>query len=123
MQLTAFQAVVNQRLNEHEKAQEFINSRFEDLELQNDHVNRDLEVMRESREDREEVIQQLLARVDELEQYSRRECLVLNGVEENPHETEDVDGIVLDVISQKLGICMSISTNNDIERCHRLKTR
>ena len=60
VQLTAFQVVVNLRLNEHEKAQEFINSRFEDLELQNDHLNRDLEIMRESREDREEVIQQLL---------------------------------------------------------------
>ena len=37
-----------------------------------------MDAMRESVEDREEVIQQLLSRVDELEQYSRRECLVLN---------------------------------------------
>ena len=121
VQLTAFKAVVNQRLNEHEKTQEFINSRFEDIELQNDHLNRDMDAMRESVEDREEVIQQLLSRVDELEQYSRRECLVLNGVKENPHETEDIDEIVFDVISQKLG--MKISTNDDIQRCHRLKTR
>ena len=121
VQLTAFKAVVNQRLNEHEKTQEFINSRFEDIELQNDHLNRDMDAMRESVEDREEVIQQLLSHVDELEQYSRRECLVLNGVKENPHETEDVDEIVLDVISQKLGV--KISSNDDIQRCHRLKTR
>ena len=121
VQLTAFKAVVNQRLNEHEKAQAFINSRFEDIELQNDHLNRDMDVMRESVEDREEVIQQLVSRVDELEQRSRRECLVLNGVEENPHKTEDVDEIVLDVISQKLGV--EISSNNDIQRCHWLKTR
>ena len=44
----------------------------------------------------------------------------LSGVEENPHETEDVDKIVLDVISQKLG--MESSTTNNIQRCHRLKT-
>ena len=81
--------LVNQRLNEHEKAQEFINLRFENIELQNDHLNRDTDVMRESVEDTEEVIQQLLSRVDELEQYTRRECLVLNGVKENPDETED----------------------------------
>ena len=80
VKLTAFKAVVNQRLNEHEKAQEFINLRFENLELQNDHLNRDMNVMRESVEDTEEVIQQLLSRVDELDQYTRRECLVLNGV-------------------------------------------
>ena len=121
VQLTAFKAVVNQRLNEHEKAQEFINSRFEDIELQNDHLNRDMDVMRESVEDREEVIQQLLSRVDELEQYLRRECLVLSGVEENPHETEDVDEIVLDVFSQKLAV--EILTNNDIRRCYKLKSR
>ena len=122
MQLTAFKAVVNQRLNEHKQVQEFINSRFEDI--QNDHLNhfnKDRDVMKESVEDRiEEVTQQLFSRVDELEQYSRREYLVLNGVAENPHETEDVDEIVLDVISQKLGV--EISTNNDIQRCHRLKT-
>ena len=45
-----------------------------------------------------------MARVDELEQYSSRECFVLNGVKQNPHETE-------------------ILTDNDIQRCHRLKTR
>ena len=65
VQLTAFKAVVNQRLNEHEKTQEFINSKFEDIELQNDHLNRDMDAMRESVEDREEVIQQLLSRLDE----------------------------------------------------------
>ena len=112
VQLTAFKAVVSQRLNEHEKNQEFINSRFEDIELQNDHLNRDMDAMRESVEDREEVIQQLLSLVDELEQYSRRECLVRNGVKENHHETEDVDEIVLDVISQKLGV--KISSNDNI---------
>ena len=47
VQLTAFKAVVNQRLNEHEKTQEFINSRSEDIELQNDHLNRDMDAMRD----------------------------------------------------------------------------
>ena len=89
VKLTALKAVVNQRLNEHKKAQEFINLRFENIELQNDHLNRDMGVMRESVEDTEEVSQQLLSRADELEQYTRRECLVLNGVKENPDETED----------------------------------
>ena len=48
MQLTAFKALINLRLNEHEKAQEFISSRFEDIELQKDHLNRDMDVIRES---------------------------------------------------------------------------
>ena len=54
---------------------------------------------------------------------SVKRCIraVFNGVKENPHETEDVDEIVLDVISQKLGV--KISSNDDIQRCHRLKTR
>ena len=56
MQLTAFKAVVNQSLNKHEKAQEFNNSKREDLELQNDHLNRDTDVMREYEENKEEVI-------------------------------------------------------------------
>ena len=52
VQLTAFKAVVNQRLNKHEKGQEFINSRFEDIELPNDHLNGDMDIMRESLEER-----------------------------------------------------------------------
>ena len=42
------------------------------------------------------------------------------ALKKNPHETEYVDEILLDIISQKLGV--EISTNNDIERYHRLKT-
>ena len=55
--------------------------------------------------------------LDDLEQYSRRNCFILNGAEEKHDEI--VDDVILKVLSTKLEAGISIQ---DIEKTHRLGT-
>lgn len=54
-------------------------------------------------------------KIDALEQYTRRNNLRLHGIPENPNENTDC--IVVDFISNKLGITISL---DEIERTHRV---
>ena len=63
---------------------------------------------------KDEQIIALERRVDDLEQYSRRQCLRIFGVEEK--DGEDTDKIVLDV-AEKVGATVSVG---DIDRSHRV---
>ena len=55
------------------------------------------------------------ASVDEMEQYSRRNCLLLHGVKENTNE--DTDDIVVKTISENLDIHLQ---KEDLDRTHRV---
>lgn len=63
----------------------------------------------------EETNEELLSKMDSLEQYSRRQCLRFYGVVED--KKEDVETKVLDVIKNKLNL--SEITSMHIDRCHR----
>lgn len=56
----------------------------------------------------------LLEKSDDLEQYQRRQCLRIFGVEET--REEDTDKLVIDVAA-KIGVDLQI---RDIDRCHRV---
>ncbi|PSN37253.1 hypothetical protein C0J52_17952 [Blattella germanica] len=56
----------------------------------------------------------LLEKNDDLEQYHRRQCLRIFGVEET--REEDTDKLVIDVAA-KIGVDLQI---RDIDRCHRV---
>ena len=57
----------------------------------------------------------LYDRIDDLEQYSRRNCLLFVDMEER--DDEDTDALVLDVCNSELEVQVSLE---DIERSHRL---
>ena len=57
-------------------------------------------------------------RIDDLEQYSRRNRLLSVGIEER--DDEDMDALVLDVCNSELEVQVSLE---DIERSHRLAAR
>ena len=59
--------------------------------------------------------QDLTDRLDDLEQYSRRNCLLLHGVRED--EEENTDEIILSTIATEIGININ---EEDIDRTHRL---
>ena len=57
-------------------------------------------------------------KVDELEQYSRRSCLVFTGIPELPKaQREDTDKEILDLCRDKLGIDLQ---QRDLDRTHCL---
>ena len=56
-------------------------------------------------------------KVDELEQYSRRSCLVITGFVEPRAQQEDTDGKVREFCRERLGVQL---LERDIDRTHRL---
>ena len=60
-------------------------------------------------------IANLESRVDDLEQYSRRNCLMITGIPEN--ENEKTDEVVLDMARNQLKAAIDAS---DIDRSHRI---
>ena len=73
--------------------------------------------MRE-KEDHEVKFAHLYDRIDDLEQYSRRNCLLFVGIEER--DDKDMDALVLNVCKSELEVEASLE---DIERSHRLGAR
>ena len=63
-------------------------------------------------------VKNLEKKTDDQEPYSRRNCLLIHGLNET--KTENTDGMVLDVISDKLNMEMS---QVSIDRSHRLGKR
>ena len=60
-------------------------------------------------------VSNLSVQVDEQEQYSRRNCLLIHGVEEN--QNEDTDTFSINIINEHLGLDIQPS---DIDRTHRI---
>ena len=57
----------------------------------------------------------LPSEIDNLEQYSRRNCLVLHGVNES--NNENTNEIIIKTFSEELGVEIK---ENDLDRSHRL---
>ena len=69
-------------------------------------------------EDRRRLLKSINDLEDEIEdqqQYSRRNCLLVHGIQEKPKE--DVEGLVMDVLENKLQAGV---TKNQISRVHRI---
>ena len=62
-------------------------------------------------------VDKLTEDLDEMEQYSRRSCLIFVGIKETGDIPEDTDKVILDVCNNKLGLNL---TQEAIDRSHRL---
>ena len=60
-------------------------------------------------------VDDLNARLDRQEQYSRRNCLLIHGIEEN--QNENTDALALEIINKKLELDMD---EKDVDRTHRI---
>jgi len=73
----------------------------------------------------QEVIEQkrmekLERKIEQMEQYSRRNCLLLHGIHENDDHQKSTDTITKDFIWDQFGVEIF---DNDIDRSHRLPAR
>ena len=55
--------------------------------------------------------------MDNIEQFSRRNCLIFNGIQEQEDSHENTDLIVVNICRKNLGINLS---RGDLDRTHRL---
>ena len=97
---------------------EFFSNKFDELERENKKKNEKIKELEETIDILTEKNKSLTSDVDELEQYSRRNCLLLHGVQEN--ENENTDDIVLKTMSEELDIEIK---ENDLDRTHRIGNR
>ena len=81
---------------------EYFSNKFDELERENKKVTENIKELEETIDILTEKKKCLTSDVDELEQYSRRNCLLLHGVQEN--ENENTDDIVLRIMSEELNI-------------------
>ena len=97
---------------------EFFSNKFDELERKNKKKNEKIKELEETIDILTEKNKSLTSDVDELEQYSRRNCLLSHGVQEN--ENENTDDIVLKTMSEELDIEIK---ENDLDRTHRIGNR
>ena len=87
---------------------DFIHSKYDEMKIENEKLAAEVKRVESKFQDK----------VDELEQYSRRSCLVFTGIPESPKaQREDTDKEILDLCRDKLGIDLQ---QRDLDRTHCL---
>ena len=94
---------------------EFMSAKFDDLEKEIKKKDGKINQLEKTIENLVEKQKTLSSEIDGLEQYSRRNCLVLNGVNES--NNENTNEILIKTFSEELGVEIK---EDDLDRSHRL---
>lgn len=89
--------------------------RIHDLEVSMDKTQKTIEHLQDKVCSLEEKCNRLLQEINELEQYSRRNCLRIFGIEEK--RDENTDTIITEIATKHLGFAVNPT---DIDRSHRI---
>ena len=87
---------MKERLDNVEKSNEFYSDKFDSWQEEKSVLLQQIS----------ELKTEYQLKMDEAEQYYKRNCLIITGVKEQ--EGEDTDRVVLDIFEKKLNICMDI---------------
>ena len=96
----------------------FINEKFEECEADRKNKEKEIAELKEDLTSLKEKFFQVDKTLDRQEQYSRRNCLLVYGMEEN--NNEDTDQEIINIVKNDLGEEITI---HDIDRTHRLGKR
>ena len=108
-------AVVNQGLGEYEKSAEHISEKFDEFDAIKETMCKDIDSLFERRKDLDEKLTCIVEKLDNIEQYSRRNCLLFTGIVEKDDENTDL--LILDTSRESMEIELSLQ---DIDRSHRI---
>lgn len=92
-----------------------INARFDKLEMELKEKDQKISVLEGNINCMSETINKLNHKLDQQEQYSRRNCLLIHNLSEE--KNEDTDKKVIEVIREKVGEAIEME---DLDRTHRL---
>lgn len=109
---------VNKQLADIRETIDTQQARIFDLEIVTDSKSREIVNVQNLLEIQQEQIKSLQRKLDQQEQYSRRNCLLFFGFEERSEE--DTDDIILQVANEVLQVDLS---KDDLERTHRNGSR
>ena len=96
----------------------FINEKFEEYEADLKQKEKEIAELKEDLTSLKEKFFQVERTLDHQEQYSRRNCLLVHGVEEK--NNEDTDQEIINIVKNDLGEEITIP---DIDRTHHLGKR
>ena len=97
---------------------EFLTSKFDELEKERKEKDELINSLQIEVSSLKVEVKNLEKKTNDQEQYSRRNCFLIHGLNET--KTENMDKMVLDVINDKLNMEMS---QVSIDRSHRLGKR
>ena len=97
---------------------EFLTSKFDELEKERKEKDELINSIQIEVSSLKVEVKNIEKKADDQEQYSRRNCLLIHGL--NEKKTEDTDEMVLGVINDKLNMEMS---QVSVDRSHRLGKR
>ena len=103
------------QLTDLQESVNFINENFQEHEKDRREKEREIQELKENISTLSKRLDNLNSVIDRQEQYSRRKCLLLRGIEEKSNE--NINQRVIDVLSESMGEVISIQ---DIDRTHRL---
>ena len=103
------------QLDELTASVQLISTKFDDYEKDRKEHIETIKNLKKEVNSLSERLESAEKRIEDQEQYSRRNCLLIHGIEET--DKEDTDKLVLDVINKDMDIDLPISA---IERTHRI---
>ena len=103
------------QLAELTKSVNLISARFDEYEEDRKRKEEVINSLRKKVCSLSETVGKLEAEIDDQEQYSRRNCLLIHGVTED--KKEDTDSVVINIIKNDVEVEIS---ENDIDRTHRI---
>ena len=117
-----FQTEINALKEDYVLLRDDTDHKFDVMETDVDFVSEKYEDWKKEKEDLLKEIREMKSfyeeKMDDLEQYSRRSCLVMTGVKET--RDEDTDQIVEEILVSKLGLNLAPF---EVQRTHRLGQR
>ena len=93
----------------------FISDQYEESNAEKEYMNMDIDLILGRTRDLEERLRHAEEQIDEMEQYSRRNCLVFMGIDES--RDENTDDLIVEKCDTNLGVDFAVE---DIEKSHRL---
>ena len=98
-----------------ENSVDFCSKSYDDMKRANDVAVTRITQLEQQNADPHKKVQTAMSEVDNLQQYSRRNCLLFHGITES--SDEDTDQLVIDQCNEKLNLSI---TRDMLERTHRL---
>ena len=98
---------------------DIIDVKVQGLEIEHEALKREVESLKRLNEKLSNDVRNASKQMDELEQYSRRNCVIFTGIKEDSDPgRENTDEIILNICNHKLGIDI---TSVCLDRTHRLR--
>ena len=111
----SFKTDIQFRVNEMDKAVNLFSNKYDEIEKANRHLEERVIQLESEKKKLSNKVSGVLEDLDDIQQYSRRNCLLVHGLKED--KDESTNDLVLKLFNEKLGVAVDISM---IDRSHRL---